>query len=107
MTKPEYIKSLEDKSQEIFSKVDYDVLLDKKGIESLDKNKNLVIVHVDADFTSGNLKYNSKLYKTSSEFYIYCKSHLGTGWDNFEVSIYHKPEKLNEVLIFLKQLNKK
>lgn len=107
MNKPEYIKNLEVENKDVFSVVSHDVLIDKKIIESLDKNKNLKIVHLDADFTSGNLRYNSKLYKTSSEFYIYCKSHLGTGWDKFEVSIYHKPEKLNEVLIFLKQLNKK
>jgi hypothetical protein len=107
MNKPECIKKIEDENKEMFSVVNLDELIDKKVVDSLDKNKNLTIVHMDADFTLGTLKYNSKLYKTSNGIYIYCKSHLGIGWDNKEVSVYHKPENINEVIIFLKQLIKK
>lgn len=107
MIKPKFIKRVEKQTQEVFSSVSSDILVSKTKIESFDKNKNMTLVHVDACYEPDGIKYNSKLYKTSSGFYIYCKTHLGTGWDNFEISVYLKPENINEVIIFLKQLNKK
>lgn len=107
MNKPDYIKKVEEETKEFFSVVHSDELIETSKLTSWDKNKNLTVAYMDTEFTLGVLKYNSKIYKTSSGFYIYCRTHLGTGWDNMEVSVYHKPENINEVIIFLKQINKK
>lgn len=107
MIKPAYIEKIEQENKQVFSVVNLEEVIDIKKIDSLDKNKNLLLVHTDAEFALDKLRYHSKLYKTSNEVYIYCKSHLGTGWDSMEITVYHKPENLNEVIIFLKQLTKK
>jgi hypothetical protein len=104
MEKPYYILQVETESKEIFSVMGSEVLLHESTINYLDKSKNTTTVFTESILVDKGVKYKSKIYKTSSGFYIYCKSISGD--DKFEASVYHRPENLNEVIIFLKQLNK-
>lgn len=102
MNKPEYIKKIEN-TEGILS-----VVTLKNPIEStskIDSNKNLTLVYMEAEFHDRSPKFNLKLYKTLTGFYIYWKRHPVV--DKYEIEIYHKPENINEVTIFLSQLNKK
>lgn len=102
MSKPEYIKKIEN-TEGILSVVK---LRDSvESVSKIDNNKNLTLVYVESEFYDNRPKFNSKLYKTSTGFYIYWKRHSAV--DKYEIEIYHKPENMNEVTIFLSQLNKK
>jgi hypothetical protein len=102
MNKPEYIKKIEN-TEGVLSVV---ILRDSiESVSKIDKNKNLTLVYMESEFHDNRPKFKSKLYKTSTGFYIYWKQHPVV--DKFEIEIYHKPENINEVTIFLSQLNKK
>ena len=101
MKKPEYIENLE-KIEGIYSVIELETPL--KSINILESNKNLETVYVESKFSEGNKNIiNKKLYKTIGGFYIYWEK----GVDMYFLSVYSKPEKIQEILIFLRQLNKK
>jgi hypothetical protein len=105
MNKVEYIKRIED-TEGIFSILTVVSLVDSTN--KIDNNKNLELVYMETEFINNKPNFKSKLYKTSTGFYIYWKRHLSTDNINkFEITIYHKPENINEIIIFLSQLNKK
>jgi hypothetical protein len=101
MKKPEYIENLE-KINGIYSVTEMDVLLE--SINILDTNKNITTVYVESNFSNDNKNIiTKKIYKTTGGFYIYWEK--GIEW--YFLSVYYKPEKMQEILIFLRQLNKK
>lgn len=101
MEKPDYIKEIE-KVEGILSETKLDIPIE--DISKLDLNKNLEVVYVENLFSEDNqLSTVAKLYKTPAGFYIYCKKIIF----NYCISVYHKPEKVKEILIFLRQINKK
>lgn len=101
MRKPDYIKELE-KNNGIFSETRLSYTLN--DITKLDSNKNLVTVYVENVVSEENEVYTAaKLYKTTGGFYIYWEKVLS----QYFISVYHKPEKSKEILIFLLSLNKK
>jgi hypothetical protein len=103
MIKPEYIENLE-KIEGIYSVIEMETPL--KSITVLDSNKNLETVYVESKFSEDNKNIiNKKLYKTTGEFYICWEK--GKGIDMYYLSVYYKPEKIQQILIFLRQLNKK
>lgn len=102
MNKIEYIKKLEDKDL-IFSVLETSYLLN--NTEKLDKNSNLKLVYTESNFRNGNLDYDSKLFKSEIGFYIHVKK-LKSEILKYELTIYHIPTQLNEIIIFLKFLNK-
>ena len=101
MIKPEYIENLE-KIDGIYSVIEMETPL--KSITALDSNKNLETVYVESMFSEDNKNIiNKKLYKTTGEFYICWEKFT----DMYFLSVYFKPEKIQQILIFLRQLNKK
>lgn len=102
MNKIEYIKKIEDKDL-IFSVLETSYSLNT--IEKLDKNSNLKLVYTESNFRDGNLEYDSKLFKSEIGFYIYVKK-IKTEILKYELTIYHLPSQLNEIIIFLKYINK-
>jgi hypothetical protein len=110
MVKNDYIKKLESE-QGVFS-----VMKLKKDLEEtskIDNNRNLKLVYCDSEIQDGKVEYLKKTYQSSSGFYIcWDKLFIPPFGDkkstySFGVCIYHKPSELNEVIIFLNQLNKK
>lgn len=102
MNKIEYIKKIEDKDL-IFSVLETSYSLNTT--EKLDKNSNLKLVYTESNFRDGNLEYDSKLFKSEIGFYIYVKK-IKTEILKYELTIYHLPSQLNEIIIFLKYINK-
>ena len=104
MNKIDYIKKIESEDL-IFSVLQSSYLL--STTEKLDKNPNLKIVYTESNFEAGKVIYYSKLFKSDTGFFIYLKKHMSS--DNiskYELTIYHIPTQINEIIIFLKFLNK-
>lgn len=102
MNKIEYITKIENNDL-IFSVLQSSYLLN--STEKLDKNPNLKLVHTESNFDSGKVTYDSKLYKSDTGFYIHLKKEK-LEILKYELTIYHLPTQLNEIIIFLKFLNK-
>jgi hypothetical protein len=75
-----------------------------RSVSDLESNKNLETVYVESKFSEDSKNHTTKkLYKTTGGFYIYWERPI----DMYFLSVYYKPEKIQEILIFLRQLNKK
>jgi hypothetical protein len=101
MTKPDYIKNVEEKEGFLST---FELYSTMPSTTKIDNNKNLILVVSECKFIDNKPQYDSKLYKTSTGFYIYWRR---TVMDEFKIVVYHRPENINEVIIFLTQLNKK
>jgi hypothetical protein len=105
MEKPEYITNIE-KTEGVYSVTTLELKL--KNIDKIDNNKNLETVYIKGIFSDNKYQMEKKLYKTSGGFYIYLEeTYQLQDWKEYSLSVYHKPENLKEILIFLMQLNKK
>lgn len=108
--KPDYIKNLE-KEVGILSIIKQSTDFD--NFDKFDNNKNLELIYSEADFSKSKVVYKNKLYKSSSDFFIFCEMVTvppfgqQTQKYNILLNIYHKPPQINEVTIYLIQLNKK
>lgn len=102
MNKIDYIKILENKDL-IFSVLKSSNWLNTT--EKLDKNHNLKIVFTESEFERGKIVYDSKLFKSDTGFFILAKR-LKLEIPKYELTIYHLPAQLNEIVIFLNFLNK-
>lgn len=102
MNKIDYIKNLENNDL-IFSVLKSSHLLNTT--EKLDKNPNLKLVYTESKFEEGKVTYDCKLYKSDIGFYIHSKKEKFE-IPKYELTIYHLPTQLNEIIIFLKFLNK-
>jgi hypothetical protein len=100
------IKNLE-KEGIIYSVLENSHLLEIFQFEKLDKNSNLKLVYSQSDFINNKIDYGCKLYSSKNGFYVFVKKHLThEGISKYQLTIYHLPEQLNEVIIFLKFINK-
>jgi hypothetical protein len=101
MKKIKYIRELE-KINGIYSVIELEKPL--MSVSDLESNKNLLTVYVESKFSEDNKNHiTKKLYKTTAGFYIYWERPI----ELYFLSVYYKPEKMQEILIFLRQLNKK
>jgi hypothetical protein len=106
MDKIEFIKKLETENL-VFSVLENHILLQTFQVDKLDKNPNLKLVYGEAEFVQNKVDYKCKLFLSSNGFYIYVKKHLTTeGISKYELTIYHLPDQINEIIIFLKFINK-
>ena len=89
------------KDQGIFS------LMKVEGTFDLDffkKRKNLILIKSISRFDK-TIIYDECFFKTTAGFYLYLKKNPLS--DAFFLSIFHKEEHINEIMIFLNQLIKK
>lgn len=110
MTKPDLIKNNEN-IEGTFSVLR--CVTELEDFKKFDSNKNLEVIFSESDFENQKIVYKTKLYKSISGFYIYCGKVTVPPFGipnqkyNIEINIYHKPQQINEINIFLLQLNKK
>lgn len=102
MDKIEYIKKLEN-TDLIFSVLRSSDWLN--SIVKLEKNSNLKLVYTESEYERGKIVYDSKLFKSDTGFFILAKR-LKLEIPKYELTIYHLPAQLNEIVIFLNFLNK-
>lgn len=96
-----YIKSIEKKRDCVYSRVHN--VYGQTYIKKIEENKNLTLIFGNSTFIDRKINFIDKLYVTNSGFYIYWKL---MDDNNFSVTIYYKIEQLQEVTIYLLQLNK-
>ncbi len=96
-----YIKNIEKKNECVYSKVHN--IYGPAHIKKIEENKNLTLIFGNSEFRDRKINFNDKLYVTNSGFYIYWKL---MDDNNFSLTIYYKIEQLQEVMIYLLQLNK-
>ena len=104
MEKPEYIKNIENKTGDFLSKISLGELNIKS--DTFDK-KNFVLLYIDMIFKEGESIWKEKVIKTSHGFYIYLirpKDNLNP--NIVEIDIYHNPEQVDEITLFVRQLIK-
>jgi hypothetical protein len=103
ITKPLFIEKLED-SEGIFSIMNFHIfrseiykLFDEKKIPKVFEKS---YIHLDGDAQWGEL-----IYKTPQSFYLHIINDREdkTSW---YLTIYYKPENLNELIIFIRQVLK-
>jgi hypothetical protein len=106
MDKIEFIKKVETEGL-VFSVLENQLLLQSFQVDKLDKNPNLKLVYSESDFFQNKIDYKCKLFLSSNGFYVYVKKHLTIeGISKYELTIYHLPDQINEIIIFLKFINK-
>jgi hypothetical protein len=103
MKKPKYIKNIE-KTEGIFSIMNfhkfrtemYKMFEEKKTPKVFEKS----FIHID-----GSFEWVELIYKTQQNFYLHMvnESEDETIWS---LTIYYKPENLNELVIFIRQVLK-
>lgn len=96
MNKPEYIQKIENKSGEFFSVVN----LGEISGNSINEI-NYELLYISSKYVNDKVLWTEKVLKTKHGFYLY----LNRG-DLINIDIYHKPEQLNELIIFIKQFIK-
>jgi hypothetical protein len=101
MNKPEYIKNLE-KTTDYFSVLNIgEFLISGDSINET----NYDLVYTCSSYLNDKIVWKQKILKTKHGFYLYLKRH-DLYKDSLEIDVYHKPEQLNELIIFIKQLVK-
>lgn len=68
------------------------------------KRKNLKLLKSYSTLSEQKINYKELFFKTTAGFYLYLLKDEQT--DLFTLEIYHKEEHLNEIQIFLKQIEK-
>lgn len=98
-----YIEDLE-KKDGVLSKMEFhpfnsDVskFLDEKNIQRVYENSKILI--------TGDAKWVEIIYKTHQPFYLHLKN-FSENEPNWILDIYYKPEQLNELLVFIRQVLK-
>jgi hypothetical protein len=100
METPKYIEKFEEKNG-VLSIMKIDQV--KIGvIEFLDK-KTLRVWENGSLVVSGKIVWEEVIYKTNQAFFMYVRK---STVDNFILTIYYKSEQLNELKIFINQINK-
>ena len=97
MDKPEYIKKFEEKSGEFLS------VLRLGGIKCDSINEtNYFLMYIGSQLTDDKIYWIEKILKTKHGFYLYLTRYDGS----IVVDIYHNPEQINELTLFVKQFIK-
>jgi len=101
MEKPEYIKKIET-TEEILSKLSLgEIIISGDSINE----SNYELVYIASDLDTNKIIWKEKVFKTKHGFYLYLKRH-DLYKDSINIDVYHKPEQLNELTIFIKQFIK-
>jgi hypothetical protein len=103
MKKPKYIKELE-KTVGVFSVMDFHVFrtqisdyFDEKKIEKVFEKSEILM--------DGSAKWIEMVYKTVQPFYLYVRNE-SDDLPEWYITIYYKPEQLNELIVFIRQVLK-
>jgi hypothetical protein len=96
MDKPEYIQRIENKSGEFLSVVN----LGEISGNSINET-NYELLYINSKYVNDKVYWTEKVLKTKHVFYLY----LNRG-ESINIDIYHRPEQLNELIIFIKQFIK-
>lgn len=99
----DFLKSHYDSSGEILSRISLNSQIKITPQLLLEKDFNLE--YVNATELSGNFEYYDAIFKNKSNFYLYL-SRKDLSEISYRLIIYFKPEKLNEVTFFIKNLIK-
>jgi len=97
MNKPEYIQKFEEKSGEFLSVLKLDVI----NNDSINET-NYFLMYISSVFTDDKIYWTEKILKTKHGFYLYLTRYEGS----IVVDIYHNPEQINELTLFVKQFIK-
>lgn len=97
MTKPNYIKFIEKKTETFFSfmQVSETILVDK-----IDEKK-LQIVYVSSDYDSDTPVTLEKIYRTNHGFYLFIVRNRLNKVEG-TMNVYYEPSQHNELLFYLK-----
>lgn len=102
-SKPLYIEKLEE-TEGIFSVMNFHAFRNEIYKFFDDKNIPKVFeksfIHID-----GSAQWNELIYRTQQFFYLYIRTDQQDS-RNWNLTIYYKPEKLNELIIFIRQVLK-
>jgi hypothetical protein len=97
MNKPEYIQKFEEKSGQFLSVLRLGVINNESIIET-----NYFLMYIGSLFADDKMYWTEKVLKTKHGFYLYLNRYDGS----IIVDIYHNPEQLNELSLFVKQFIK-
>ena len=96
MDKPEYIQIIENKSGEFLSVVN----LGEISGNSINET-NYELLYINSKYVNDKVYWTEKVLKTKHGFYLYLNRS-----NSINIDIYHRPEQLNELIIFIKQFIK-
>jgi hypothetical protein len=96
MDKPEYIQIIENKSGEFLSVVN----LGEISGNSINET-NYELLYINSKYVDDKVYWTEKVLKTKHGFYLYLNRS-----NSINIDIYHRPEQLNELIIFIKQFIK-
>jgi hypothetical protein len=96
MDKPEYIQKFEEKSGEFLSVVN----LGEISGNSINET-NYELLYINSKYVDDKVYWTEKVLKTKHGFYLYLNRS-----NSINIDIYHRPEQLNELIIFIKQFIK-
>jgi hypothetical protein len=97
MNKPEYIQKFEEKSGDVLSVLNLGVI----NNDSIN-DTNYFLMYVNSTYKDEKIHWVEKVLKTKHGFYLYLNRESGS----IIVDIYHYPEQLNELTLFVKQFIK-
>jgi D-alanine-D-alanine ligase-like ATP-grasp enzyme len=99
MDKPEYIQKFEEKSGQFLSVLRLGIINNDSISET-----NYYLMYISSQYTDDKIYWTDKILKTKHGFYLYLNRYSDTG--SIVVDIYHNPEQLNELSLFVKQFIK-
>ena len=95
-----YIHKLEN-NEEINSSIKFENL-NNEFYKYLDDNKVLRITEKSHMSSDGKIIWEKILYKTTHPFFLYVNNNKGS--DSYNLTIFYKKNKFNELLLFIKQI---
>lgn len=104
LTKPEYIKKLED-NEGIFSILDFHRYSDNL-IKYLDIKKLKRVYERGVVSNRGKAKWEEVIFETAQKFYFQVNTINVNGEDEYGLTIYYKPEQFNELIFLTTQILK-
>lgn len=102
--KHEFILDLESK-EGVFSLLKFHRYTDNL-IKYLDENKMSRVFESGVVSNKGKAKWNEVIFKTAQSFYLHVRTVDVNGEDEYELTIYYKPQQLNELLLVTTKLLK-
>lgn len=100
MERPEYIKKIEGNQTLSVLHVGKINLNEKKFDE-----KNYTLAYIDSTFEGGKIQYIEKILITMHGFYVHLHK-IGLYEEYATMCVYHKPQQMNELIIYIKQFLK-
>jgi hypothetical protein len=97
--RPKFIKYVEKKEQIFLSEVRIDDELDLKKIN----DKNFTLLYITSEYVKNKVEWTKKIYKTNHPFYLFFERDM-LYEDKGHLTIFHEPNKINELNFFLKQV---